>query len=65
MRIGAPKPPLEFRFPGLFLAGPEGFQLLSPGGSHIGHCVADFLSKNLWGLLGWYLRYLIYQHILK
>ena len=36
-------------FPALFLAGPEGFKVLTPAGSHIGHVVADFLSKNLWG----------------
>lgn len=44
-------------FPVLFVAGPEGFHVISWSGSIIGHTVADILSKNLWGLIGHYLRY--------
>lgn len=52
------------RFPILFLFGPEGFSHLTLAGSHIAHSVADLLSKNLWGWLGWYLRYKVKEHII-
>jgi bacteriorhodopsin len=51
-------------FPVLFLFGPEGFSIISLAGSDIAHCIADLLSKNLWGWLGWYLRYAVRMHIL-
>nr|AHH02098.1 protein 91 [synthetic construct] len=51
-------------FPVLFVAGPEGFHVISWSGSIIGHTVADILSKNLWGLIGHYLRYKIHEYIL-
>jgi len=44
-------------FPILFVAGPEGFGHISPAGSIIGHSIADLLSKNLWGLIDWWLDY--------
>nr|AHH02132.1 protein 71 [synthetic construct] len=52
-------------FPILFLFGPEGFNIISLSGSHIGHAVADLLSKNLWGWFGWYLRYKIREYVIE
>eukprot|EP01025_Chloroclados_australasicus_P047781 TRINITY_DN5390_c0_g2_i2.p1 TRINITY_DN5390_c0_g2~~TRINITY_DN5390_c0_g2_i2.p1 ORF type:complete len:496 (-),score=45.90 TRINITY_DN5390_c0_g2_i2:313-1647(-) len=52
-------------FPILFLAGPEGFGHLTNSGSTIAHTFADLLSKNLWGIVGNFLRVKIHQHILK
>lgn len=43
-------------FPALFLMGPEGFGHINIHWSTILHSVADFFSKNLWGLYAWYLR---------
>ncbi|KAK9807728.1 hypothetical protein WJX72_007297 [[Myrmecia] bisecta] len=51
-------------FPFLFIAGPEGFGVISIAGSVIGHTIADLLSKNTWGFIGHYLRYKIHEHIL-
>lgn len=44
-------------FPILFLLGPEGFGHISHYGSIVGHGLADLLSKNLWGVLEWWLDY--------
>eukprot|EP01023_Acetabularia_acetabulum_P067255 TRINITY_DN9231_c0_g1_i1.p1 TRINITY_DN9231_c0_g1~~TRINITY_DN9231_c0_g1_i1.p1 ORF type:complete len:554 (+),score=89.72 TRINITY_DN9231_c0_g1_i1:195-1856(+) len=52
-------------FPILFLAGPEGLGHLSTSGSTIAHTFADMLSKNLWGIVGNFLRVKIHEHILK
>nr|AHH02138.1 SdChR [synthetic construct] len=51
-------------FPGLFIFGPEGMHTLSVAGSTIGHTIADLLSKNIWGLLGHFLRIKIHEHII-
>ncbi|KAK3280803.1 hypothetical protein CYMTET_11373 [Cymbomonas tetramitiformis] len=40
-------------FPILFVLGPEGAGHISGEGSTIGHCIADLLSKNLWGIFEW------------
>nr|AHH02123.1 TcChR [synthetic construct] len=53
-----------FMFPALFLAGPECFDGLTWSGSTIAHTVADLLSKNIWGLIGHFLRVGIHEHIL-
>jgi len=50
-------------FPVFFLAGPVGFGHLNKHGDSIAHAIIDMLSKNLWGILGWYLRYTIHVHI--
>ena len=34
-------------------------QLISDATSIIGHAIADLLAKNLFGFLGWYLRWVI------
>nr|AHH02118.1 protein 93 [synthetic construct] len=51
-------------FPILFAIGPEGFGVISLQASTIGHTIADVLSKNMWGLMGHFLRVQIYKHIL-
>nr|AGT48261.1 VCOMET [synthetic construct] len=51
-------------FPVLFLLGPEGFGHISPYGSAIGHSILDLIAKNMWGVLGNYLRVKIHEHIL-
>ena len=53
-----------FMFPAFFLAGPECFDGLTWYGSTIAHTVADLLSKNIWGLIGHFLRVGIHEHIL-
>jgi len=44
-------------FPILFILGPEGAGHITHDGSIIGHTVADLLSKNLWGIMDWWLDY--------
>eukprot|EP00218_Dolichomastix_sp_CCMP3274_P013063 CAMPEP_0170143336 /NCGR_PEP_ID=MMETSP0033_2-20121228/10355_1 /TAXON_ID=195969 /ORGANISM="Dolichomastix tenuilepis, Strain CCMP3274" /LENGTH=436 /DNA_ID=CAMNT_0010379783 /DNA_START=126 /DNA_END=1436 /DNA_ORIENTATION=+ len=44
-------------FPVLFILGPEGAGHITHDGSVIGHTIADLLSKNLWGILDWWLDY--------
>nr|AEL28924.1 chimeric channelrhodopsin C1V1 variant 2 [synthetic construct] len=51
-------------FPVLFLLGTEGFGHISPYGSAIGHSILDLIAKNMWGVLGNYLRVKIHEHIL-
>nr|BDS00526.1 light-activated cation selective ion channel [synthetic construct] len=51
-------------FPVLFVVGPEGFGVLSVYGSAIGHSILDLIAKNMWGVLGNYLRVKIHEHIL-
>lgn len=51
-------------FPVMFLFGPEGFGIITLSGSYIGHCVIDFISKNVWSVIGWYLRYEVRRFIL-
>lgn len=50
-------------FPVFFLAGPVGFGHLNKHGDLIAHSIIDMLSKNGWGILGWYLRYAIHLHV--
>nr|AHH02141.1 protein 116 [synthetic construct] len=51
-------------FPLLFVLGPEGFGHISWYASTIGHTIIDLMSKNLWGMLGHFLRVQIHKHIL-
>ncbi|CAG9467467.1 unnamed protein product [Pedinophyceae sp. YPF-701] len=50
-------------FPLNFLAGPEGFGFFNSSGSVIAQSVCDLISKNLWGMLGWYLHYKVHEHV--
>nr|AHH02144.1 CsChR [synthetic construct] len=51
-------------FPILFMVGPEGFGKITAYSSGIAHEVCDLLSKNLWGLMGHFIRVKIHEHIL-
>ncbi len=42
--------------PVVFLFGPEGFGRISPALSLTLHHIFDLFSKNIWGLLGHFLR---------
>nr|AHH02101.1 protein 114 [synthetic construct] len=48
-------------FPVLFAIGSEGLGYITLSGSVIGHCIADLLSKNVWGLLEWYLEFCVHS----
>nr|AHH02120.1 NsChR [synthetic construct] len=51
-------------FPILFVLGPESFGHMNMYQSNIAHTVIDLMSKNIWGMLGHFLRHKIREHIL-
>ena len=44
-------------FPALWILGSPGLNQISPSIDTILHCVADFFSKNLFGLAAWHVRW--------
>ena len=50
-------------FPVMFVFGPTGFGHLDRYGDLIAHAIIDFISKNIWGMFAWYLRYLVHTHV--
>nr|AHH02096.1 protein 85 [synthetic construct] len=52
-------------FPLIFLFGQSGFKKISPYADVIASSFGDLISKNMFGLLGHFLRVKIHEHILK
>lgn len=47
-------------FPILFAVGKEGLGYLTMSQSVIGHCIADILSKNIWGVMEFMLEHRVH-----
>lgn len=44
-------------FPAMWILGSPGLSVISQGSDVVLHCIADFFSKNLFGLAAWYVKW--------